>query len=490
MTFLGPEADRRFPYEKSLKRTFTQRKFAAGFGPILTLVQSAANVGLDPRPYGVSQVVRGFRASIHPLIYGMGSMIHLAVGRLEIDWGQNFGFQDHSALFQGEKDIANIPYYYAGNQVGIDFESDTIWEPIVELKEGLTKPLPLVIDRINLLGHTFDQCEKEFLFRAQFNDFDPDRFTFSQLRDALAKVDVTALSADYGDGGQDFGKFFRRELAPRLGLDALAKDDFETYHRISEAMENMSAYTVLHLLARNPHAASLPVQWSFNDIDTGGYARREDFVRLLDPSARFLIVTEGSSDAKIIQHALNLLRPHVADFFSFVDMEEGYPFSGTGNMFRFVQGLIGIAVQNKILVLFDNDAEGLANHGRCAALSVPTNMRILALPDLPDFTTFRTLGPDGEHTGDINGRAAAIECYLDLGDKARVQWTNFNRATASYQGELEGKTRYMRKFLEQRERKSGYDYTRIEQVLDVLIGGAVSIAATEVAEEWQRHLEY
>ena len=43
----------------------------------------------------------------------------------------------------------------------------------------------------------------------------------------------------------------------------------------------------------------------------------------------FLIVTEGSSDAKIIQHAFNLLKPHIADFFDFVDMEEGYPFSAS-----------------------------------------------------------------------------------------------------------------------------------------------------------------
>jgi hypothetical protein len=95
-------------------------------------------------------------------------------------------------------------------------------------------------------------------------------------------------------------------------------------------------------------------------------------------------------------------------------MEEGYPFSGTGNVFRFVQGLISIAVQNKILVLFDNDAEGLANYRRCSALNVPDNMRILSLPDLPAFKAFPTVGPDGEGVSDINGRAAAIECYLDL----------------------------------------------------------------------------
>jgi hypothetical protein len=198
----------------------------------------------------------------------------------------------------------------------------------------------------------------------------------------LAAIDVTSLSGDYGEGDEDFGKFFRREIAPRLGLDAPIQDDRMVLHSISEAMENLSAYTVLHLLACNPGAASLPVQWAFNDIDTGGYAHREDFVRTLDPRERFLIVTEGSSDAAILRHALNLLRPHIADFFDFVDMQEGYPFSGTGNVLRFVQGLISIAVQNKILVLFDNDAEGLANYQRCAALNVPANMRILSLPDL------------------------------------------------------------------------------------------------------------
>jgi len=38
----------------------------------------------------------------------MGSMIHLAIGRLEIDWGKNFSFSNYSALYQAN-DIATIP---------------------------------------------------------------------------------------------------------------------------------------------------------------------------------------------------------------------------------------------------------------------------------------------------------------------------------------------------------------------------------------------
>lgn len=409
-------------------------------------------------------------------------MILLAVGRLEIDWGRNHAFRDHSVLFQGEQDVANVPYYYAADDRDEkESEEQTKEQLIVELKEGLSKPLHHVIDRLNLLGHTFDQGEKEFKFLARQHRFHDSSFSFANLRDIMAAIDVESLSADYGEGGEDFGKFFRRELAPRLGISELLENERAAFFAISEAMENLSAYTVLQLLARNPKAAGLPVQWAFNDIDTGGYARRDDFVRTLDPRDRFLLVTEGSSDAAILRHALKLLRPHVSDFFDFVDMEEGYPFSGTGNLFRFVQGLISISVQNNILVLFDNDAEGIANFKRCAALNVPANMRILSLPDLPDFEAFPTVGPDGESVSDINGRAAAIECYLDLDDTARVRWTAFNQAMGAYHGELEGKTRFMRTFLDQRQRRPSYEYTRLEQVIDVLVEGAISINHAKVS---------
>ncbi len=46
----------------------------------------------------------------------MGSMISLAVGRLEVDWEKNNGFVDHSPLFQAG-DVAQIPYYYAGKEI-------------------------------------------------------------------------------------------------------------------------------------------------------------------------------------------------------------------------------------------------------------------------------------------------------------------------------------------------------------------------------------
>jgi hypothetical protein len=208
----------------------------------------------------------------------MGSMIHLAVGRLEIDWGKNRGFHNYSALFQGEADVANVPCYYAGDQYGTDFEGDTKWKPIVVLKEGMSKPLYQVIDRISLLGHTYNQCEQEFAFLADLNGFDNNRFHFEQLRDALASVDVKTISVDYDEGSEEFGNFFRRDLAPRLDLKKHLDADPMGQDAVSEAMENLSAYTILRLLEHFPERSN-----------------REGFPRRHESDSRFPLGQGGQS---------------------------------------------------------------------------------------------------------------------------------------------------------------------------------------------------
>jgi len=45
----------------------------------------------------------------------MGSMIQLSVGNLQVDWGKNRGFTDHSGLFQ-TSDVKLVPYYYVAGQ--------------------------------------------------------------------------------------------------------------------------------------------------------------------------------------------------------------------------------------------------------------------------------------------------------------------------------------------------------------------------------------
>jgi hypothetical protein len=161
-------------------------------------------------------------------------------------------------------------------------------------------------------------------------------------------------------------------------------------------------------------------------------------------------------------------------------MEEGYPFTGTGNLHRFTQGLISIAIQNNIIIVYDNDAEGIAKMQATRRLSLPTNMRVMQLPTLDDFLDFKTIGPTGIGRADINGRAAAIECYLDLERDELpdpiIRWTTFNRELDVYHGELQHKTQYMKDFLQLRAPSASYNSKKIETVLNSLVSECVSIA--------------
>jgi HEPN/Toprim N-terminal domain 1 len=163
------------------------------------------------------------------------------------------------------------------------------FDPVTEYKEGLSKPLWQVIERIHLLGYTMAYAKLEFEYLSHFNSFDTDKFSFDQLAEGLSTIDVNTISADYGDG-EVFGKMFRRYLFDKLGLNKIVDEVHYVKFHVGEAMENLSAYTVLQLLARNPSAGQLPVNWQFADVAENGWAQRSEFVRPLDASNRFLIV--------------------------------------------------------------------------------------------------------------------------------------------------------------------------------------------------------
>ena len=165
-----------------------------------------------------------------------------------------------------------------------------------------------------------------------------------------------------------------------------------------------------------------------------------------------------------------MLYPDILDFFSFVDMEENYPFTGTGNLYKFCQGLTSIRIQNKTLIIFDNDLEGIEKYHKTLELDIPENMSIMKLPDLDKFNDFLSIGPSGEFNGNINGKAIAIECFLDLSIEniPRIRWSNFHDKMQDYQGSLEKKDKYVRAFKKVKTTKDDYDFSilRLSELWD------------------------
>lgn len=398
----------------------------------------------------------------------MGSEIRLAVGNLEVDWGKNNIFVDHSPLFQPE-DIHAATYRYV----------DGSGRRIREKKDAFVRPLSKLVSRLELLGHTLGAAREEFEQLVALNVYET-AIGFDQLAAALKRLNASKVSRGYPLEDCDLGEFFSTEIASRLPLGTLieSKKDFG-FRRTGELMENLHPWSILRLIAENPANLQSPVTWYFADVVEGGWVDQDSVRPRLSPLQRFLIVTEGSSDAKILQRGLELIRPDVSDFFYFVDMEEGYPFTGTGNLHRFCHGLASIQILNRVLIIYDNDAEGSARANETKFLSLPANMRVVQLPNLLSFQAFSTLGPSGQRTEDINGRAAAIECYLDLRWKEKkqpqVRWTSYNEKVGCYQGALVRKEIYARRFLKLRRRERGYNFDHLERVLDMIIKECVDI---------------
>ena len=249
----------------------------------------------------------------------------------------------------------------------------------------------------------------------------------------------------------------------------------------------LSPYSMLQVFGRNSLNNDAEVIWQYGPIVDSGWVDLEDF----NPSARrsqtILVATEGTTDARILKHAIDLLCPDVADFFRFIDVDERHPFWGTGNLVKFAEGLVRIDVQNQVIFLLDNDAEGRDAYRRLQGLSLPMNMRAMLLPDLDAFRQFPARGPEGVSACDINGRAAAIECYLDLDlpgyPPAQVLWSNYKQDVGAWHGALEHKESYMKRFLDQVSdtiRDSDYDTSKLKEVLRALMAEAIILASGRV----------
>jgi hypothetical protein len=111
---------------------------------------------------------------------------------------------------------------------------------------------------------------------------------------------------------------------------------------------------------------------------------------------------------------------------------------------------------------------------------------------LPELSSFQAVGPGGTGVADINGKAAAIECYLDLAfgtdETPQVRWSTYNDKADAYQGALMYKETYARRFLKLRSRDPDYDFAKLEAVLNHLFAVCFTVAESSKLTETGRKL--
>lgn len=165
-------------------------------------------------------------------------------------------------------------------------------------------------------------------------------------------------------------------------------------------------------------------------------------------------------------------------------MEHGYPFSGTGSLNNFCSGLVKIGALNNIVIIYDNDTTGLYAYQITQKLNLPNNIKVMKLPELDSLNNFSTVGPSGVNQENINGKAASIECFLDLewekNSEPLVRWTSFNNNIEQYQGELVNKRFYTKKFLHLKEINTKYNYDKLNVLIDNIFNECVCISEAKI----------
>jgi hypothetical protein len=429
----------------------------------------------------------------------MSTPITLTVGGITLTYNTGHIGIDHGMLFQeGDRRRRRHP------GTDYDYHKEHREKDVIQSEMCFCRTLGSMVPRLELLGYTLGAVKADYEAQSALDrdryadakaDGEPDRpgrLTFDQFITFIRAHAVRDLEDEYHDDYDAEHAAGRRRFASEPAIALLPEGDpdrdmggYSERSHFGALIGFLHPYSALRVLAENPINLDLEVVWDYGNFVHAGWAENEDFVAGARRTQTYLLATEGTSDIHILKRGFTLLRPEIEDFFRFIDVDERHPFSGTGNLSKFAEGLIKIDVHNRVVFIFDNDAEGIDTFRSLQRFTFPVNMRAMALPDLEELRNFPARGPGGLACANINGLAAAIECYLDLRLKdrppAQVTWTNYKESLGIYHGVLDFKDSYSRAFYAARPEaiaSGAYDVSNLRVVL-----GAIFTQCTEMAAQ-------
>lgn len=201
-------------------------------------------------------------------------------------------------------------------------------------------------------------------------------------------------------------------------------------------------------------------------------------------NANRIVLTEGSTDAQVLEASLKLLYPNLFSYYSFLDFDTARAPGGAGQLASLVKGFAAAGIGNRIIAIFDNDSAARDARRSLTQLRLPSNIAVLSYPDIEFLRSYPTLGPSGSTNLDVNGLAASIELYFGSdvlrrpdGTLAPVQWKGYVEPVESYQGEVLGKTQLQQAFLRKLTKAENdpaeqerQDWSGIDAILQAILG--------------------
>lgn len=353
------------------------------------------------------------------------------------------------------------------------------WEE--ELEPGETfevvryvAPLDVLRDRMGILGFTLDNSSKLFT-ECVVNEIKVVERQIKKLTEGTSNHAETLIDA-YESEIQ-----ILKQMTPDIWIQNLRRIRVGNLHRTYNPREPHPEPVINYMLQNGWHGFPGPennvairlaieacsdeqeIIYDVTDLIQGGYFSATDTlvagsVENVEDEHRYvskiIILTEGKSDARILDAGLRLLYPHLADYYSFLEFDSVRYGGGAGNLVNAVKAFAGAGVANRIIALFDNDTAGTSAILGLRDVAAPAHIRIMQLPRYDFLSSYPTLGPSGMVRLDVNSVAASLELFLgedvltDGNQLMPVQWTGYDSRLGRYQGEVLGKDGIQDRFFE------------------------------------------
>lgn len=374
-----------------------------------------------------------------------------------------------------------------------DLDSEDV-ETVVEYSCETTK----VIDRLDVMGFTLRRVREEFEASrlAQISKYsswaedEDDARHLAHDRSFFQNLTLDLYAEAFGRIMRDGMRPVRFDDHMKDGLDAATKYILGDNDDYPFGFLGSDVRSLIRLACEVAPKSSRVVQDITVLVDGGYYEEDEPVCRNAtkaltaghpENSSR-IVLTEGSTDATILQEALEILYPHLSEYYAFLDFDSSRSPGGAGHLVSLVKAFSAAGITNRIIALFDNDTAAQDARRVLANISLPSNIVVAAYPELDLLRAYPTLGPGGLTLLDVNGLAASMELYLgedvlrgDSSSFAPVQWKGYNEALKQYQGEVMGKARLRERFLKMAERCKAdpevlktTDWTGLSAILEMI----------------------
>jgi hypothetical protein len=328
-------------------------------------------------------------------------------------------------------------------------------------------PVGVIKDRLELQGYTLATAKKLFDISVamEIEQLQGYEYTHAELREyrqskirQLRSLNVdlwlTKLREIYDSGLRPWDKSKPEDAQLRQMLESSEQEGWYGY-------EGPDMLVALRL-AMEICPPDAEVVYDVTDLVLQGYFSIDEEIveRTLAESAqeftssgRIVVLTEGRTDNWILKESMQLLYPHLLEYFSFMDFDSFRVGGGAGQLANLVKAFSAAGIVNRVIAVFDNDTASCAAMQWLNRAQLPKHIAPLKLPDHDALRAYPTLGPAGLTAMDINGMAASIELYCgddilrdDLGNLAPVQWTGWEPTIRQYQGEIVNKAEVHQRF--------------------------------------------